>query len=146
MMELTSLKEYAARKNLSYESIRRQVARYRNNELKGHIQVEPGTKRQLIDEEGIAFLDGRRQKNPVSVVTDRKHEEAEELKRQLETAKLEIIRLQQEVIELQKQQQTALVDKALSDFKLTTLQKEVDAATAEAARYQRTIFGLYRRI
>lgn len=59
---MLSLKDYAQSAGVSYEAVRQQVNRYKM-ELSGHIQKEGRT--QFLDDEAIAFLDRKRQENPV---------------------------------------------------------------------------------
>ena len=54
---MVSLKEYAKNKGVSYEAVRKQVNRYKD-ELKGHISKVNRT--QYLDEEAVAFLDSKR--------------------------------------------------------------------------------------
>lgn len=75
-----SLKEYAAQKNISYEAVRRQVVRYKE-ELGDHV-IRDG-KQQLLDEEAVAFLDLKRQKNPVVIIQQSKEEQIEQLEEQV---------------------------------------------------------------
>lgn len=54
---MTTIREYAAEKGVSYEAVRRQVARY-SAELEGHIEKQG--KMQLLDDFAVAFLDDHR--------------------------------------------------------------------------------------
>ena len=76
-MALISLKDYAAMNNVTYEAVRQQVVRYAD-ELGNHI-VKDG-RQQFLDDEAIKFLDGKRQKNPVTIIQASKDEEIERLK------------------------------------------------------------------
>lgn len=76
-MALISLKDYAAMNNVTYEAVRQQVVRYAD-ELGNHI-VKYG-RQQFLDDEAIKFLDGKRQKNPVTIIQASKDEEIERLK------------------------------------------------------------------
>lgn len=80
-MGLISLKDYAAQNNVTYEAVRQQVVRYAE-ELEGHI-VKDG-RQQFLDDEAVEFLDGKRQKNPVTIIQASKDEEIERLKRENE--------------------------------------------------------------
>lgn len=76
-MKLISLKEYAEQKGISYEAVRQQVARYRD-ELGDHVVVDG--RQMFLDEEAVAFLDERRQKNPVVMIQESKDEAIEALR------------------------------------------------------------------
>ena len=86
-MTVISLKDYAEQKNVSYEAVRQQVVRYKD-ELEGHV-IRDG-RQQFLDEEAVAFLDGKRQKNPVTIIQQNKDERIEELEREKEAYLLKI--------------------------------------------------------
>lgn len=92
---MISLKEYAQKKNISYEAVRKQVNRYRN-ELGDHLYKKDRT--QYLDEEGEAFLDQKRASNPVILVEHDKDEQIEDLTRQNESLKVKIMELQDQLI------------------------------------------------
>lgn len=75
-MALISLKDYAEQKNISYEAVRQQVKRY-EKELGPHI-IRDG-RQQFLDEEAVAFLDAKRQKNPVAIIQQSKDDRIDEL-------------------------------------------------------------------
>ena len=79
-MTVTSLRDYAKEKNISYEAVRKQVARYKED-LAGHIIMDG--RQQFLDEEAIAFLDAKRQKSPVAIIQQDKDERLEELEDQV---------------------------------------------------------------
>lgn len=79
-MNVISLKDYAAQKNISYEAVRQQVVRYKA-ELEGHI-IRDG-RQQFLDEEAVSFLDAKRQKNPVAIIQQDKNEQIEALEEQV---------------------------------------------------------------
>lgn len=111
VVDMESIKEYASRKNVSYEAVRKQVKRY-EKDLEGHI-TKVG-KKQYLDDEAVAFLDDKREKNPIVVIQADKDERIEELEREnklllvkvaelhekLEQKSVKIELLQQEKIEL----------------------------------------------
>lgn len=73
---MISLKDYAKNKGVSYEAVRKQVSRYRE-ELEGHIQKVNRT--QYLDDEAVAFLDAKRQENPIVIYEVSKDEEIQRL-------------------------------------------------------------------
>lgn len=73
---MVSIKEYAQTNSVSYEAVRQQVARYRD-EIGGHITRKGRT--QYLDEEAVAFLDERRKENPVILLERGKDEEIDRL-------------------------------------------------------------------
>lgn len=96
-MKLTTLKQYADEKHISYEAIRRQVVKYRKD-LGDHITKKDGT--QFLDEFAVEFLDGKRRASPVVVMQEERQDQidfltkqVEELRRQLESAREKIVEL-----------------------------------------------------
>lgn len=85
---MISLKAYAENNKISYEAIRKQVARYKE-ELGDHIIVEG--RQQFLDDEAVAFLDDKRKKNPVVVQTINKDERIEELENELDSLKKKML-------------------------------------------------------
>lgn len=79
-MNVVSLKDYAAQKNVSYEAVRQQVVRYKDD-LAGHV-IRDG-RQQLLDEDAVAFLDAKRMKNPVAIIQMDKDERIEALEAQV---------------------------------------------------------------
>lgn len=80
---MITLKEYAKLHNITYEAVRSQVNRYRE-QLGDHI-VQDG-RQQFLDDYAVAFLDERRQKNPVVVYQQSKDEAIEDLRKEVEAA------------------------------------------------------------
>lgn len=83
-----SIKDYAKQKGVTYEAIRKQISRYKN-ELEGHIVVDH--RRQLLDETAVAILDKHREGNPVIVYQQDKEQQLQaeitQLRQQLESEK-----------------------------------------------------------
>lgn len=89
---MITLKDYAKQHNVTYEAIRSQVNRYRE-QLGDHI-IQDG-RQQFLDDYAVAFLDERRQKNPVVVHQQSKDEAYEQVRQELEVALKTIANLQQ---------------------------------------------------
>lgn len=92
---MVSLKEYAKNNNVSYEAVRKQVNRYKE-EIKGHIFKENRT--QYLDEEAVAFLDSKRAKNPVVVMESAKDDEIQRLEMENKALLMKIATLQEELL------------------------------------------------
>lgn len=92
---MISLKDYAKKKNVSYEAVRKQVNRYRD-ELGDHLYKKDRT--QYLDEEGEAFLDKKRSSNPVILVEHDKDEQIESLQMQNNNLQIKIMELQEQLI------------------------------------------------
>lgn len=163
---IISMGDYAKSKGISYEAVRRQVAKYRD-ELGEHCFRQNGS--TYLDEEGVAFLDGKRRLSPVIVVQENQSQQLEEqeqkiaeLRNRLDVLRDELARSQAQVIELQTKQIALIEDQTkyrllLTDHEavkeeLEQIQTERDAARAEAAEaqaeaasYHKSWFGFYRR-
>lgn len=124
-MTVISLRDYAKEKNVSYEAIRKQVVRYRE-ELGTHIIVDG--RQQFLDEYAVAFLDEKRKKNPIMIYQQSKDET-------INAQQEEIRRLQAKVTEQAEQ----LVD--LTNFKLETNEKQrlIEAAQKEQEERQQAL-------
>lgn len=107
-MNVISLKDYAKRHNISYEAVRKQVSRFKN-ELSEHI-IQDG-KQQLLDEEAVAFLDARREKNPISIIQQDKDDTISALEAENKNLLHQIVVLQNELLR-EKDQRIALSEKA----------------------------------
>ena len=92
---MVTLKEYAKNKGVSYEAVRKQVNRYKN-ELKGHISKVNRT--QYLDEEATAFLDKKRAESPVIIVQTDDKERIEQLEREKEALLIKVAELQEKLI------------------------------------------------
>lgn len=68
---VTSLKEYAGSKHITYEAVRKQTKRYQAD-LKGHIIKKDG--KQYLDDFAIDFLDQKRNSNPIIIEQYEKEE------------------------------------------------------------------------
>lgn len=80
-MNVITLRDYAKQSRISYEAVRKQLVRYKG-ELGDHI-IRDG-RQQFLDEEAVAFLDAKRQKNPVAIIQMDKDEQIDALKNQIE--------------------------------------------------------------
>lgn len=107
---MISIKDYAAKNNVSYEAVRQQVKRY-SKELEGHIIKVSRT--QYLDDDAIAFLDDKRRKNPVIVQETSKDNEIQALYQENKALLLKVTELQDQLLkerELVKALQGQLID------------------------------------
>lgn len=77
---MISIKDYAKQNHVTYEAVRQQLKRY-SEQLEEHIIRDGRT--QYLDDVAVAFLDERRQKNPVVVYQQSKDETIEELQQEV---------------------------------------------------------------
>lgn len=123
-MGTISLKEYAQRNSISYEAVRQQVARYRE-ELGEHI-IQEG-RQQLLDDEAVAFLDDKRNKSPVVVIQNDLQAELATVKESFERLKIEYAKREGQ-LELLKQQ---LAEKESKLLLIGDAEARIQALTAE---------------
>ena len=74
---MISAKDYAAKKNVSYEAVRKQLTRYKE-ELQNHITVR--NRPRYLDDYAVNFLDQKRAASPIIIVQTTKDEEIDRLK------------------------------------------------------------------
>lgn len=130
-MTVISLKDYAAQNNISYEAVRQQVVRYKD-ELEAHI-IRDG-RQQFLDEEAVAFLDGKRQKNPVSIIQQSKDEAIEELRLEKEQLLLKVAAQADKISELSQwkaDNALAISGAAQTQLLLDTTRIELDQVKAD---------------
>jgi len=122
---MISIKEYARINNVSYEAVRQQVARYRED-LGEHV-VKDG-RQQFLDDVAVAFLDERRQKNPVVMYQADKDEELERLREECQRLLEELNGAKNRIIA----QQDRLYELAASEQKMLLLEATSKAAEERA--------------
>ena len=142
---MISIKDYAKSHGISYEAVRQQVSRYAGREIDGFCLADHITKvdrTQYIDDEGAAFLDSRRAKNPVIIQQEERDETIErlrarvdELQARLITAQDEYRALIEEKHKIELREQALLADKQMIDsLKEKAAQAENRAEEAEVAQ------------
>lgn len=92
---MISIKDYAKSKAISYEAVRKQVNRYKA-ELGEHISRENRT--QYLDEEAVAFLDKKRDGNPVVILQTDDKEHIEQLENENKRLLIKVAELQETII------------------------------------------------
>lgn len=112
-MDMMSIKELAERENVTYEAIRKSVARY-SEELKPHIIRKNRT--QYLDQWAIDFLKQKRRENPIILMSMDANEQNEQLKVELENMTKKFMAAQEEIIRLQKAENAALEAKIKFDL------------------------------
>lgn len=137
---MQSIKDYAKEHGISYESVRRQVNRYKE-ELGEHLIKENRT--QYLDEEAVKFLDAKRKSNPVTVVEVEKDEELKKLREENKMLSLKVMQLQDDLLK-----EKDIVD-ALKEEKILLLEdakrREVEKnqqAEPEKKSWIRRLFGI----
>lgn len=94
-MDFITLRDFAENKGVTYEAIRRQVAKY-ETELRGHVVVRDRTK--FLDEYAQDFLSERRRLSPVVVKVEDAREDVEELERAVESLRAQLLKAQNELL------------------------------------------------
>lgn len=157
---MLTLQQYAEKHKISYEAVRKQTKRYRC-ELEDHISIQ--NRKQYLDEYAERFLDEKREQNPIIIMEQAKDTALDDAKREVEHLKLTLFELQTQlansqnrVIELQQDKltlieehgkhQMLLEQKERTDRELEEVKEKLSIAEKEASSYQRTIFGLYKKV
>lgn len=131
---MVTIREYSKMHHISYEAVRSQIARYRED-LEDHITVQNRT--MLLDDWAVDYLNQKRKEHPVSVVNDDRNAEIEALKAQVEALKATIINLQeqrnetlQKVTQLQEQANNLLETKIKYNMMLEDYSVQKDQLTS----------------
>ena len=132
-MNVISLKDYAKQNNISYEAVRQQVVRYKDD-LAEHI-IRDG-RQQFLDDEAVAFLDSKRQKNPVAIIQMDKDEQIEALRNEKEALLIKLASVQDELLQ-EKSKVQALIDEQKGQIAL--LEADNEAQRVKAAEAEKTI-------
>lgn len=144
-----TIKEYAESRKVSYEAVRKQTKEYKNKELKAHIKYDGRT--AYLDDYAIDFLDGHRQKRNTLLYPTNKEieEEMARLRTQILNLQEELVRRSDRYTQLLEEHSKTLEDKARTDTLLLLADKEheeLEQAKQELSKYQKTIFGLYKKV
>lgn len=124
-MELMTIKQFAESQGITYEAVRRQVARY-SEELSDHIIRKHRT--QYLDEKAVEFLKERRRESPIVMQVVDQSEEIEELRSQIETLKAQLMSAQGELLKSQDERLKA-------QNRIIELQEEAKKTLEDRARY-----------
>ena len=144
-----TIKEYAMSRGVSYEAVRRQVTSLKKKELKKHIKYNGRTAE--LDDYAIEVLDQHRQPREVVVLAsnDETQKELERLHNQVHQLQTELQKSTMKINELLEEKVLLVEDKARNETLLLLADKEHDElqeVKQELASYQRTVFGLYRKV
>lgn len=129
---MLSLKEYATNKGISYEAVRKQVKRYKS-ELEGHISKVNRT--QYLDDEAVAFLDTKRQENPVILLQVDKDEEIQRLSNENKRLLLRVAELQDALL---REKDTV---KELQTEKIALLEAKQEQEAVKKKSWWERLFG-----
>lgn len=110
-LKLITIKEYANQKNVSYEAVRKQIQKYKDNELKEHIVKQ--NKTQYLDEYAVEFLDDRRRESPIMVVQMDKDEELKRLEAENKVLMIKVAELQEALLREKDQVKALQEDKIM---------------------------------
>ena len=137
-----TIREYATSRAVSYEAVRKQVRQYKKKELKKHITYQGRTAE--LDDFAIEFLDKHRQQRSVvmQASTEETQKELERLHNQVHQLQEELQRKSDKIVGLLEEQKGLIEDKTKKEI----LEKDNAELKQELSRYQRTLFGLYRKI
>lgn len=119
-MNLLTIREYAKQKNVTYEAVRKQIQKYKDNELKDHIIRK--NKTQYLDKYAIDFLDNRRRESPVMLYQMNQDEEIQRLTEENKKLLLKLTEVQEALIKAKEQTLLAEQQKLLLEDKERQLQ------------------------
>lgn len=117
---MITLKEYAASRDVSYEAVRRQVNKLRD-ELGEHIIIQ--NKTQMLDDTAVELLDQKRAESKIVVIketsaeVDQLRQDNNDLRDKILQLQEQLIAAQQQVTDLQQQQIDTLQQLAATEEK-----------------------------
>ena len=130
---MITVKEFAKKQHRSVQAIYQAIDRYKL-QLEGHIKKVGRT--SYLDDEAVAFLEAKREQNPVVVYQQDKDEELELLRKNADVMKAKIAELQEKVnksqedyIALQAENAKLLALPAETEKKLAVAEVELKNAT-----------------
>lgn len=137
-----TIKEYATSRGVSYETCRRQVAAAKKKALKGHLTYQG--KQTILDDFAIEYLDQHRQPRNVVVAasSEETQRELERLHNQVHQLQAELQKRTDRINELLEEKTLLIEDKTRKEI----AEKELSEVKQELSKYQRTLFGLYKKI
>ena len=143
-----TIQEYATSRNITYEAARQAVNKAKP-EIDRYIHKQGRTR--YLTPEGEQLLDKRRKNNRITSLKKESSDKSEKIEEQSDTIdklKNEIIMLQKELLEertmrLESAEKVARLEAIADTRKLQ--EEQIDRLQAELNRYERTIFGLYRK-
>ena len=143
-----TIQEYATSRNITYEAARQAVNKAKP-EIDRYIHKQGRTR--YLTPEGEQLLDKRRKNNRITSLKKESSDKSEKIEEQSDT----IDKLKNEIIVLQKQlleERTMRLESAEKVARLEAIadtrklqEEQIDRLQAELNRYERTIFGLYRK-
>ncbi len=151
-----TIKEYSMSRGVSYEAVRKQVSALKKKELKKHIKYNGRTAE--LDDYAVEVLDQHRQQREVVVVASNidTQKELERLHNQVHQLQAELLKRADKITELIEKNSLLLEDNAknqtlllLADKEheeLEQVKQELTTSKEELNKYQKTIFGLYKKV
>jgi len=129
-MNLLTIREYAKQKHITYEAVRKQIRKYKDDELKDHIIRK--NKTQYLDEYAIDFLDNRRRESPVMMYQMNQDEEIQRLTEENKMLLLKLTEVQDALIKAKEQTLLAEQQKLLLEDK----EKQIDKLQKDCRYYE----------
>lgn len=142
---MITIKDYAAQKNVTYEAVRKQISRYKE-ELNGHIVKKNRT--QFLDDYAVSFLNDRRKENAITVINQERTEYIKELENDNRRLYKKIEQLQEQLLEAQKMtSKTLLLEKDINTLEEqnNTLRSQNMSLQTDLDSFKPTLFGFYKK-
>ena len=124
---MISIQDYATQKGVSYEAVRKQIDRYKED-LEGHI-VTQGRKR-FLDDEAVSFLDEKRNSNPIIIMEQSKDDEIRQLQAENKELLMKLCMAQERLLE--DADRIALLTAEVAELKLLQASTEPPRASQTA--------------
>lgn len=135
---MISIQDYAIEKGISYEAVRKQIDRYKND-LEGHI-ITQGRKR-FLDDAAVSFLDEKRNGNPIIIMEQSKDEELQRLRAENKELLLKLVTAQERL--LNDADRIAALTAEVSELRLLQAAQEPQepSQTAEIPNQKQSFWG-----
>lgn len=130
-MNLVTIKEYAKKKHITYEAVRKQIQKFKDDELKDHIIRK--NKTQYLDEYAVAFLDNKRRESPVTLLQIDRDEMIEQLEDQVKQLLVENAKQANRISELAEWKAENALLIAGAEHTRLMLEEKASRAAQEAA-------------
>jgi len=149
---MMSIADYARTRRISQTAVRKQIARY-EEELKEHIFAT--NRRRMLDDVAISFLDSHRMSRDIIIeqADEVVRQELEESKKKIELMNEKMMKLYEAIVTLQQENRELIASSTKSSLLLEmkteeseSLKSQMEEAKKEAESYQKTVFGLYRKM
>lgn len=148
---MITIKDYAKDKGISYEAVRKQVKRYKE-ELKDHISIQNRT--QFLDDYAVDFLNEKRNENPIIIQEQAKDEELERLREENKNLLMKMVAIQDKMAAIQEELNQARKElseekdqiKQMQAEQIVLLEQKLEPAPAQEQPEQKHWWNFWKKI